>query len=295
MWGHPETTGLPTIDYYLSGRDLEPDGAEAHYTEQLIRLPNLGCHYARRADSPATPQIEGLDLQRDRPLLLCPGTTFKYMPQHDWVYAEIARRVGSCRFVFFSQQPQWTSLLRERLRAAFRDRGLDVDAHVSFIAWLAKPQFIGLMQQADVFLDTIGFSGFNTAMQAVECGLPIVTRRGRFMRGRLAGAILARMRMAGLIAETDEDYVRLVALLAGDAQYRQRVRQEMQAREQVLFDDLEPIRALERLLVGVCRTSSPQEARQGAEGSAPAPGAVGRGLSSLQTGRHGSPGPYFTG
>jgi hypothetical protein len=42
------------------------------------------------------------------------------------------------------------------------------------------------MKQARLYLDTIGFSGFNTAMLAVECGLPVVTREGRFMRGRLA-------------------------------------------------------------------------------------------------------------
>jgi len=262
MWGHPETTGLPTIDYYLSGRDLEPEGAESHYTEQLVRLPNLGCHYARQSDPSAAPQIESPDLLRDRPLLLCPGTTFKYMPRHDWVYAQIARRLGKCRLVFFSQQPQWTSLLKQRLRAAFEDRDLELDAHVSFIPWLAKPQFIGLMRQADVFLDTIGFSGFNTAMQAVECGLPIVTRQGRFMRGRLAGAILARMGMSELIAETDEDYVGLAARLASDAQYRQRIREQMRDRQQVLFDDLEPIRALEQFLVGVCRTSPQDQARQ---------------------------------
>ncbi len=258
MWGHPETTGLPTIDHFISGADLEPTDAQAFYTEQLIRLPNLGCHYARQAEAPTAPRIEGLDPRQNRPLLLCPGTTFKYMPQHDWVYAEIARRLGSCRFVFFSQQPQWTRLLSARLRAAFEDRDLDFDAHVSFVPWLAKPQFIGLMRQADVFLDTIGFSGFNTAMQAVECGLPIVTRQGRFMRGRLAGAILARMGMPGLVTSTDENYVQLAVRLAGDTQYRQAVRDEMLERQQVLFDDLEPIRALERFLVDVCRTS-PQD------------------------------------
>src|SRR6266704_3221669 len=38
-WGHPETTGLPTIDYYLSAEDLEPPGAQGNYTEELVTLP----------------------------------------------------------------------------------------------------------------------------------------------------------------------------------------------------------------------------------------------------------------
>ncbi|MEO8717707.1 MAG: tetratricopeptide repeat protein, partial [Burkholderiales bacterium] len=42
-WGHPETTGLPTIDAYLSAADFEPEGAQASYTERLVALPKLGC------------------------------------------------------------------------------------------------------------------------------------------------------------------------------------------------------------------------------------------------------------
>src|SRR6266571_5355826 len=34
-WGHPETTGLPTIDFYLSSEDLEPPQAQANYIERL--------------------------------------------------------------------------------------------------------------------------------------------------------------------------------------------------------------------------------------------------------------------
>ena len=253
MWGHPETTGLPTIDYYVSGNDLEPDDAEAFYTEKLVRLPHLGCHYSRQAITPTTPRVDGLDLRNDRPLLLCPGTTFKYMPQHDAVFAEIAGELRKCRFVFFSQQQQWTAILQERLRKAFRAAGLDVDDYVVFAPFLDKREFFGLMREADVFLDTIGFSGFNTAMQAVECRLPIVTRQGRFMRGRLASAILTRMGMPELVASTDQEYVRLAVRLAQDNAYRERIRSEMAERQSILFGDPEPIRALERFLIELCR------------------------------------------
>ena len=263
MWGHPETTGLPTIDYFVSGDDLEPEDAQAFYTERLVRLPHLGCHYTRKQEPQGGAGADLPDLPGGGPLFVCPGTSFKYMPGHDWVYAEIARRVGSGRFVFFSQQPQWTRILEERLRAAFSAAGLDAGAHLVFLPWLPRHRFFRLMRRADVFLDTIGFSGFNTAMQAVECGLPIVTRRGRFMRGRLAAAILDRMGMEELVGRTEEDYVQLAVRLAGDQPYRQRVRQELLQRQQVLFEDLEPIRALERFLIGVCRpatTAAPSEA-----------------------------------
>jgi predicted O-linked N-acetylglucosamine transferase (SPINDLY family) len=258
MWGHPETSGLPTMDYFVSGEALEPDGAQAFYSERLLMLPGLGCHYGRQA--PPVPPGAGPDLPANGPLFVCPGTTFKYMPEHDGVPAEIARRLGGGTFVYFSQQPRWTALLKERLRAAFAARGLDAEAHVVFAPWMPKAGFHALLRRADVFLDTIGFSGFNTVMQAVECGLPVVTRRGRFLRGRLGSAILSRMGIEELVAATDEDYVRLAVRLAGDAEYRQRLRDAIAARREVLFDDLAPIRALEQWLLGLCRPPAGQAA-----------------------------------
>jgi len=44
-WGHPETSGLPTLDYFLSSDLMEPPDAASHYTERLIRLPNLSIYY----------------------------------------------------------------------------------------------------------------------------------------------------------------------------------------------------------------------------------------------------------
>ena len=41
-WGHPQTTGLPTIDCFLSADGLEPPGAQAHYTERTVAPAGSG-------------------------------------------------------------------------------------------------------------------------------------------------------------------------------------------------------------------------------------------------------------
>lgn len=249
-WGHPETTGLPTIDYYLSAQDLEPPGAAAHYSEQLVALPHLGCCVEGSAAPAAPCDLHQWGLDPQRPLLVCPGTPFKYAPRHDRVLTEIAQRLGDCQFIFFQH---WTrrlsDQLQRRLRAAFAQAGLRFERHVVFIPWQPRQAFHGLMQRADVFLDTIGFSGFNTALQAVQCGLPIVTRDGLFLRGRLASGILKRMGLRDLVAVSDADYIALAVRLAKDAAFRETVRERMRAARHLLFDDLAPIRALEEFLL----------------------------------------------
>jgi predicted O-linked N-acetylglucosamine transferase (SPINDLY family) len=248
-WGHPETTGLPTIDYYLSGDAFEPQGAAENYSEKLIALPNLGCAYSSLAVTSIDADLPGLDIDANIPVLLSPGTPFKYAPQNDSVFVDIARELGRCRIVFFDYKIRALSqALRTRLESAFRQSGMRFEDHCVFVPWLSTPAFYGLMKRADVFLDTIGFSGFNTAIQAVECGLPVVTRDGRFMRGRLAGGILRRMGLQELVAATNEAYVELAVKLARDGEFRQRIRQRMETSCDVLFDDVSPVRALEDFL-----------------------------------------------
>ncbi|HYL24524.1 MAG TPA: tetratricopeptide repeat protein [Burkholderiales bacterium] len=249
-WGHPETSGLPSIDYYLSAEDLEPEGAQVHYTERLVALPHLGCHFEpfNMTPVPADPGRAGIDPRQA--LLVCPGVPVKYAPQHDWVFPEIAHRLGRCRFIFFAH---WNRILSDRLvrrlQAAFTARGLSYERFVTIIPWQTPAGFLGWLRCADVFLDTIGFSGFNTALQAVESGLPIVTRDGRFLRGRLAGGILKRLGLHELVVPTEQAYVDLAVRLAEDSAHRQAVAARIAGSRAALYQDRAPVRALEDFLV----------------------------------------------
>jgi predicted O-linked N-acetylglucosamine transferase (SPINDLY family) len=250
-WGHPETTGLPTIDYFLSAAGLEPPGAEANYSEQLVRLPNLGCWVEPEPAQARPPDLAAWGIEPGVPLLLCPGSPFKYAPEQDRVLAEIARRLGRCRLLFFSYRTGALSRrLQARLRAAFAAHGVEFERCARFVPWQERDAFYGLLGRADAYLDTLGFSGFNTALQAIQCGLPVVALEGRFLRGRLASGILRRIGLHELVAADEAQYVELALRLAGDPGYRDSVRARIVAQRPVLFGDAAPIRALEDFLDG---------------------------------------------
>jgi predicted O-linked N-acetylglucosamine transferase (SPINDLY family) len=105
-------------------------------------------------------------------------------------------------------------------------------------------------------LDTIGFSGYNTAVQAMECGLPLVTREGKFLRGRLASGVLRRMGLTELIVQTKAEYVDLAVKLATDRSYQAYIRHEIQERRPVLFDDQSAMGPLQDFLASVARPNS---------------------------------------
>jgi protein O-GlcNAc transferase len=252
-WGHPETTGLPTIDLYLSAQDFEPDDADGNYCERLVRLPGLGV-----CVEPQSPEILDLDLRelglpRDEPLLLCPGAPFKYSPLHDEVWARIARGLhagsGGWLVFFRSRSESMDQLLEQRLRGAFAREGVDFDSHACLIPSLSRPRFFALMQRSALMLDTLGFSGFNTALQAVECGVPVLAHEGRFMRARLASAIMRKLELPELVAQTEAAFIAQAVRLAADAPGRERLSHQIASRRGILFRDTEPVRGLERSLI----------------------------------------------
>jgi predicted O-linked N-acetylglucosamine transferase (SPINDLY family) len=253
-WGHPETSGLPTIDYYLSAEGMEPAGAQANYREKLVLLPHLGCCYEPLELPDVDVDFAAIGIAPDALVMLCAGTPYKYAPRHDAALVAIARAVRGCQFVFsIDPVTELSTRLRERLEHAFRQAGIDPGAHLVFIPWQPRPAFRRLLARADVYLDTIGFSGFNTVMQALECALPVVTMEGRFLRGRFGSGILRRIGLDECVAGSSEDYVAKAVELGRNAGARHATREKITASRTVLFNDPAPVRALESFLLEVTR------------------------------------------
>lgn len=249
-WGHPVTSGLPTVDYYLSAEAFEPPDGDLHYSERLIRLPHLGVYYEPPAHAPDPRPIDPGG--GNGPLFVCAGTPFKYSPGYDAVLVEIAKRLGRCQFHFFTYLDGGLSRrLLARLHEAFSAAGLDGADFLVLRPWASAPEFHGFLTSADLFLDTMGFSGFNTVLQALECGLPVVTCRGRFMRGRLGSGILEHLSLSSLVAESLSGYVDLVVSLAQDATARGRLRQRLREHLPRAYRDQSSIDGLQKFLLSV--------------------------------------------
>ena len=250
-WGHPVTSGLPTLDYYLSAAAFEPAGSARQYTEELITLPNFGIYYDRLAyptPSAATPA----SLRDKVPVLVCAGTPFKYSPEHDHVLVDIARRVGRCQFHFFNfEDGALSQRLLHRLTGAFSAAGLDGSAFLVLRPWASSQQFLDVLKSADLLLDTIGFSGFNTVMHAMECGLPVVTVQGRSLRGRLGSGILQRLSLTDLVADNPRCYVDIAVSLLQDRAARARLRDRIGNELPKAYQDQSAIDELEALLLRV--------------------------------------------
>jgi protein O-GlcNAc transferase len=250
-WGHPITSGSPSLDYFISSALMEPANGDNHYSEYLIRLPGFGVHYPR----PAIP-FESLNatrtyfgLREDAIVYLCSQSFFKYVPAHDDLYPLIARRVPSAQFVFLTSNSAVKAAFKERLSRAFSAFGLDAASYCVFLPKVSTYDFWALNMTSNVSLDSLEWSGFNTTIDAIACGLPVVTLPGRFMRGRHSFAILSRMGVTETIAANKTEYVEIAALLGMDSKWRTLIVQKMSSREALIYEDSNCIRGLEDILI----------------------------------------------
>jgi predicted O-linked N-acetylglucosamine transferase (SPINDLY family) len=138
-------------------------------------------------------------------------------------------------------------------------------------------RFSASLRSSDIFLDSIGWSGCNTTLLALEHGVPVVTLPGRFMRGRHSSAILTAAGITDTIAKDTDDYVRIAVRLGRDVAWRQELSARMQFGPPRLFGDVSAVRGLEDFLIeAVARCAaegiqSPAHERY----SSPMPGAPG--------------------
>lgn len=247
--GHPQTCGMPTMDYFLSGELIEPpDGAE-HYTEKLVKLPNIAFHYEPLSLDTVILNRQELGLRPQATAYWCAQSLFKYLPQYDEVFPRIAREAGDCQFVFIRHLGHGvTELFEERLKRAFAAQGLNASDHCVMLSPMSMSRFAAASALCDVMLDSIGWSGGNTTLEALAQDLPVVTFEGELMRGRVSAGMLRMMGMPETIAATIDDYVALGVRIARDAAWRQELRSRVVADRQRLYRDRTCITALETFL-----------------------------------------------
>jgi predicted O-linked N-acetylglucosamine transferase (SPINDLY family) len=249
-WGHPETSGLSTLDYFLSSDLMEPPGAESLYTEKLVRLPNLSIYYEPVEGEPVSVSREELGLRSGATVFWSAQSLYKYLPQYDDVFVRIAKAVGNCQFVFLRHfgVPRVTAITRERLNRAFAAAGLRADDYCVFLERLSQSKFVAAAGLCDVFADSIGWSGCNSALESLPHDLPIVTLRGAYMRGRHSSAILEMMGIDETIAETVDEYVSIATRLANDPAQRNALRRRIAENKHKVYRDRATVTALEEFL-----------------------------------------------
>ena len=258
LWGHPVTTGLRTIDVFLSARALEPSDAQSHYRERLQLLPNLGTCYPTPPAPSAASRAE-LGLPAHGLLIVCAQSPFKWNPHFTRTVAEILAQTPAAMLVVFNSPDPDPDRNERRSRAfddylaqGFAPLGVHAKTRVLRLAQKNRADFIAVLAACDLGLDTFGFSGGNTSLDALSVGLPIITLPGEFMRGRQTFAMLKTLQSSAcdaLIASDESDYIARANALLESTATRAEIRAAITVNAHKLFNDPAPVAALHAWLI----------------------------------------------
>jgi len=183
--GYPGTTGAPFMDLFVSDRVASPEGADAHFTERLLRMPaTYQPNDPKRALPPAPSRAEcGLPPEG---LVLCSfNQAMKITPRVFALWCELLRQ--SPRACLWLRA--YDDECRANLRAAAARHDVD-PSRLVFARPVPVDEHIARTQVADIALDSFPCTSHTTASDMLWAGIPFATHHGDTFASRVAASVL---------------------------------------------------------------------------------------------------------
>lgn len=247
-WGVPQTSGLATIDHYISSALAEPPQADAYYSEQLVRLPDMPCCYLSENLCRQSRSRDYFFLPLDVPLLGCLQSLWKLHPDFDAVLERLAQRLPQAWFVFIEARvTTYTDIFLQRLAITaptLRER-------MVLLSYQSREDYIALAGCLDLLLDPPYFGSGVTFYDTIHSGTPTLSLEGPFLRSRVVGAAyrlmgLERPPLVSDVRAYEEEAVRLIS----DPPALERLRREIRRHAHRLYDRREGVEAFADFALG---------------------------------------------
>jgi predicted O-linked N-acetylglucosamine transferase (SPINDLY family) len=233
-WGHPLTTGIPTIDEFVSSELFEDASAQEHYTEKLVRIKGLNTFYFKPELDRVYTRAE-FNLPASGTLYGCPQTLFKFHIDGDAILKAILETDGTGHLVLVEgRNKSWKEKLLERWQRTMPG----VLNRIHWLPTLPKSVFLGLCSVCDMMLDPLHFGGGNTTLEALALGVPVVTWPSPYLRARLSLGFYKHIGLTDFVASDAESFIRIALTKRMD-------KTELQRKTLPLFEDEASVRSYE--------------------------------------------------
>ncbi|MBF0358895.1 MAG: tetratricopeptide repeat protein [Magnetococcales bacterium] len=244
--GHAETSGAYNIDYFLSSKMSEIDGAEEHYSEQLIELSLLPVYYYRPKIPAKVFKRSDFSLPDGVRLYVYPHSLFKMHPGFDQTLGKLLRNDPDGRLILIADgDGQLSNFVMERLKRTITD----VAKNVIFVPRLDFDKFLGLTMLADALLDNPYISGTSAGLVSLGIGAPIVAWPGKLCTCRAITACYKQMEMDDLVATDEESFLQLTWRVANDQEFKARLQEKIRANSHKLYERIEVVREMEEFFI----------------------------------------------
>jgi len=249
-WGHSETSGIDTIDHFISSSlyELPYEISKNYYSEKLILTESLCTCYPSLDYHIEYKTREELGFNKDQTIYCCLQASFKISEFMENVFKYIvnfdktAIILLSIAFAPFSQHQL------NRILSKITKKNMN---QIRFFNTLGLYEYMNLVNISDIVLDTYPFGGCNSSLEAFYLNKPIVSLPSNKLSGRFTYGFYKKMDLLHLIAKSKPDYLTLINKLAKNKTFYQTICKKIGEKKHILFNDRKSIDEWNTILMSI--------------------------------------------
>lgn len=242
-WGHSETSGIPTIDYFVSSQyfEISEKSAQCHYSEKLALFKSLTTYYYPPSKLLLTSGTKfktrkELGLEDNLHIYSCIQSSFKISNEFEDILVKIIENDPNGYLAMSYAKPYCRSQMI-RMKEKFGDNF----QKIIFYPPLETEFYLNLINISDVVLDPYPFGGCNTSYEAFDFNIPVVTLPTKFLNGRFTFGLYKKMGIIDMIAESPDSYVKIANKVAMDKEFHQTISQKIKKYKALIFQEKESV------------------------------------------------------
>ncbi len=243
-WGHSETSGISTIDYFVSSKyfEIEESRAQTHYSEKLYLMNSLSTYYY-----PPTKMLlpnnhvfkkrSEYGLNDKMTIYGCIQSSFKISEEFEKILDGILRADTNAVILMSTNKPFCKSQITRMLKL-MGEKNLK---RLIFFPALNISNYMNLIRLTDVILDPYPFGGCNTSFEAFDFNIPVVTMPTKYLNGRFTFGMYKKMGFIDMIADSPQNYIKIAIKAGTDKKWRDTVKEKINRTKVLIFQDKESI------------------------------------------------------
>ena len=208
--GYPGTMAADYIDYLIADHIVIPNEKKIHYSEKIVFMPN--------SYQPNDSKFKVLKINAIRKNFGLPSDGFIFCCFNNQSKISPSTFAGWMRILKATNNSiLWLYVVNvnaaKNLKKEAKQFGINEDRLI-FAQNILHKDHLKRIQLADLFLDTLPYSGHTTTSEALKVGLPVLTSIGGSFASRVSASLLTAVNLSEMITSTQEEYETLAIQLA---------------------------------------------------------------------------------
>ena len=223
--GYSSTMGADYMNYIIADKTLIPEDKKKYYSEKIVYLPDsFMVNDTKNKISKRVFTRQEVKLPEKGFVFSCFNHHYKITPSVFASWMKILSKVDGS--VLWLSDGNTTGI--ENLKKEAKKNNIDESRLIIAPRLDLREDHLNRIKLADLFLDTLPYNAHATTSDALQVGLPVLTRIGASFASRVAASLISSVDMMELITESQEQYEELAIELATNTEKLKAIKDKLE-------------------------------------------------------------------